>query len=171
MEFFAVWTSSVSDNRCWEETHPIANLVLDDCFERVFCDNYYTENQLGLHVVQGNTVSMVSDIVDVCILGKKQEGPLDNCPIQGMTCLSNEEFIEYVNLSDEEKRRSVTECDERISRAEWRCGFSLCYQCRLFSKTISYVTFDVETNNPSQPILYSQFYCSFIPYAILTDRT
>lgn len=71
MEFFAMWTSSVSDNRCWEETHPIANLVLDDCFERVFCDNYYTENQLGLHVVQGNTVSMVSDIVDVCILGKK----------------------------------------------------------------------------------------------------
>ena len=70
-----------------------SNLVLDDCFERVFCDNYYTENQLGLHVVQGNTVSMVSDI----------EGTLDNCPIQGMTCLSNEEFIEYVNLSDEEK--------------------------------------------------------------------
>ena len=47
MESFAVWTSSVSDNRCWEETHPIANLVLDDCFERVFCDNYYTENRWG----------------------------------------------------------------------------------------------------------------------------
>ena len=65
MESFAALTSSVSDYHCLEGTHPVANLVLDSCFERVFCDNYYTENQLGLHVVQGNTVSMVSDIVGV----------------------------------------------------------------------------------------------------------
>ena len=71
MESSAALINSVSDNRYLEETHPVANLVLDDCFERVFCDNYYTENQLGLHVVQGNTVSMISDIVGVLLVDEE----------------------------------------------------------------------------------------------------
>lgn len=71
-----------------------------------------------------------------------------------MTCLSNEEFIEYTNLSDEEKRRRAAEWCERASGAEWRCGFSLCDQCGLFSKTIIYVTNGC-WNKQDKPILYS----------------
>ena len=155
MESSAALINSVSDNRYLEETHPVANLVLDDCFERVFCDNYYTENQLGLHVVQGNTVSMISDIVGVLLVDEEQEGTLNNCPIQGMTCLSNEEFIEYINLSDEEKRTSVAEWDEHASEAEWRGGFSLRHQRGLFSKTIVYVTSWCQNKQANTNLFYT----------------
>lgn len=45
--------------------------MLNDCYERVFCDFYYTENELGLQMVQGNSVCLVSDIVG---FGEKQLG-------------------------------------------------------------------------------------------------
>ncbi|KAK8806122.1 hypothetical protein WA171_007207 [Blastocystis sp. BT1] len=71
------------------------NFVIDNCFERVFRDFYYTENQLGLQIVQGNNTCLISDI----------NGSLQSCPIEGMQLLSNEEFIEYINLPDEEKMK------------------------------------------------------------------
>ena len=48
---------------------------------------------------------------------------MDNCPLEGLTALSNEEFMEYAGLSDEEKRKPVIEL-LMFSAAEWREGVS-----------------------------------------------
>ena len=52
-----------------------------------------------------------------------KKGTLDNCPLEGMTALSNEEFMEDASLSDEEKRR-VFLCLLTLSAAEWGEGVS-----------------------------------------------
>ena len=48
---------------------------------------------------------------------------MDNCPLEGLTALSNEEFLEYVSLSDEEKRKTVIELFT-FSAEEWGEGVS-----------------------------------------------
>lgn len=37
--------------------------MLEDCFERIFCDFYYTDSPMGFQMVQGNNISFVSLIV------------------------------------------------------------------------------------------------------------
>ena len=48
---------------------------------------------------------------------------MDNCPLEGLTALSNEEFLEYASLSDEEKRKPVIELFT-FSAEEWGEGVS-----------------------------------------------
>lgn len=37
--------------------------MIEQCFERVFIDHYYAENELGLQIIQGHNIAFVSEIV------------------------------------------------------------------------------------------------------------
>ncbi|KAK8828073.1 Like-Sm protein 1 [Blastocystis sp. ATCC 50177/Nand II] len=78
------------------------NVMLEDSFERIFWDFYYTDSPTGFQMIQGSNIAFISSL----------KGTLDNCPLEGLTALSNEEFLEYVSLSDEEKlqRNGGKEC-------------------------------------------------------------
>ena len=44
----------------------LENLVLENSFERYFCDKLYTENYLGTQIVQGHSVMLVGTLVYLC---------------------------------------------------------------------------------------------------------
>lgn len=41
----------------------IENIILEDSFERVFCDNIYADIELGTQMIQGHSVMLVGALV------------------------------------------------------------------------------------------------------------
>ena len=63
-----------------------------------------------------------------------QKGTLENCPIEGMIPLSNEQFVYYASLSDEEKRKCCTFTSHAVRQNRGReCAYATNsdYQIRL----------------------------------------
>lgn len=41
----------------------VENIILEDSFERVFCDNIYADNELGTQMIQGHSIMLVGALV------------------------------------------------------------------------------------------------------------
>ena len=41
----------------------IENIILEDSFERVFCDNIYADNELGTQLIQGHNIMLIGALV------------------------------------------------------------------------------------------------------------
>ena len=50
----------------------VENVMLEDSFERIFCDFYYTDSPTGFQMIQGSNIAFISSLVRVNLINSLQ---------------------------------------------------------------------------------------------------